>query len=244
MSDRALSGQTAVIGGASGAIGGAVARELAKRGASLLLLGRDAGRLDRLVADLRDLDGDVQSLPADLGDERGWSRVEAALGALSGIDILVHAQGYFSAGSLTSATVEEIDRVFLVNFRSPPRLTRLCLPSLVERQGQVVFVNSSAGARAGGANSAYVASKQALRVAADGLRDEVNAKGVRVLSIFPGRTAGAMQREVCRQLGSVYDPERMLAPSDVATMVAEALCLPRTAEVTDIHIRPMRGPAS
>jgi NADP-dependent 3-hydroxy acid dehydrogenase YdfG len=106
----------------------------------------------------------------------------------------------------------------------------------------VVFVNSSAGfhpARAGWA--AYSASKHALRALADGLRDEVNRQGVRVITIFPGRTATAMQEEVHRYEGRDYDPERFLQPRDVAAAVLSSLALPRTAEVTDLHIRPMQG---
>jgi len=250
MPELSFSNQTAVVSGASGAIGGAIAEKLARRGARLLLLGRDARRLEQAAADLRGLGADVQILAADLGREHGdgdWARVEQALGALEsagGVDLLIHAQGHWSAVPLATASLDEIDNAMLVNFRSPLLLTRLCLPSLLERQGQIVFINSSAGARAGGAGGAYTVAKQALRAAADGLRDEVNARGVRVLTVFPGRTAGAMQREVCRQLGQVYDPERMMTPADVASVVVETLALPRTAEVTDLHLRPMRGPAS
>jgi len=80
-----------------------------------------------------------------------------------------------------------------------------------------------------------------LRAVADGLREEVDRQGVRVLTVFPGRTATAMQEEVHRFEGRAYDPERFLRPGDVAAMVLNALALPRTAEVTDIHVRPMRG---
>jgi NADP-dependent 3-hydroxy acid dehydrogenase YdfG len=73
------------------------------------------------------------------------------------------------------------------------------------------------------------------------LRDEVNKKGVRVITIFPGRTATPMQEEVHRYEGKPYDPSRFLQPADVAAVALNALALPRTAEVTDLHIRPMRG---
>ena len=59
---------------------------------------------------------------------------------------------------------------------------------------------------------AYSASKHALRAVADGLRDEVNKKGVRVMTVFPGRTATPMQEEVHRYEGRDYDPERFLQP--------------------------------
>jgi NADP-dependent 3-hydroxy acid dehydrogenase YdfG len=87
----------------------------------------------------------------------------------------------------------------------------------------------------------YAASKHALRALADGLRDEVNKKGVRVITVFPGRTATPMQEAVHRYEGRPYDAERFLQPEDVAAAAVNALALPRTAEVTDLHIRPMRG---
>jgi len=62
---------------------------------------------------------------------------------------------------------------------------------------------------------------------------------VRVLSVYPGRTASAMQEEVHRIEGLPYRPERLLQPADVAASVVAALELPGTAEVTDLHIRPM-----
>ena len=69
--------------------------------------------------------------------------------------------------------------------------------------------------------------------------DEVNQHGVRVLSVFLGRTASRMQQAVHEHEGRDYHPERLLQPSDVASIVLSALLLPCTAEVTDLHIRPM-----
>jgi NADP-dependent 3-hydroxy acid dehydrogenase YdfG len=71
------------------------------------------------------------------------------------------------------------------------------------------------------------------------LRQEINADGVRVLSVYPGRTAGLMQELVHKMEGKAYHPERLMQPEDVAAMVIQALCLPRSAEVTEIFVRPM-----
>ena len=73
---------------------------------------------------------------------------------------------------------------------------------------------------------------------ADGLRQEVNALGVRVISVFPGRTATPLQAHLCELEGRQYVPDSLLQPEAVAVMVAQALALPPTAEVTDILIRP------
>src|SRR6187200_1503594 len=99
MPDRPFARQNAVVSGASGAIGGAIARELGRRGARLLLLGRDPARLDRALDDLRQLGGDGLALAGDLGLDQAWPPLERALATLGGVDILVHAQGSFGAGS-------------------------------------------------------------------------------------------------------------------------------------------------
>jgi NADP-dependent 3-hydroxy acid dehydrogenase YdfG len=85
----------------------------------------------------------------------------------------------------------------------------------------------------------YAASKHALKAIADSLRDEVNTEGIRVLSVYPGRTASPLQAAVHQMEGRTYHPERLMQPEDVALAVINALGLPRSAEVTDIHIRPM-----
>jgi NAD(P)-dependent dehydrogenase (short-subunit alcohol dehydrogenase family) len=159
-----------------------------------------------------------------------------------GVDILVHSIGLFRAGPIATSPIEDLDAQYRVNLRVPYLLTQELLPSLIERQGQVVFINSGAGSHpARGSWGAYSATKHGLRALADSLREEVNRKGVRVLTVFPGRTATPMQEEVHRFEGRPYDPSRFLQPEDVAASVVQALRLPRTAELTDLHIRPMRG---
>jgi NADP-dependent 3-hydroxy acid dehydrogenase YdfG len=107
------------------------------------------------------------------------------------------------------------------------------------RTGQVVFINSSAGVSASVNLSQYAATKFALRAIADSLRQEINGESVRVLSVYPGRTAGPMQESVHKMEGKAYYPERLMQPEEVAAMVIQALSLPRSAEVTEIFMRPM-----
>lgn len=241
--ELAFRSKVAVITGASSGIGEAIAVGLALEGARLLLSGRSTEKLDRVAERARDFSPSVETFAADLTDD-GQVRALAvrAVDAFGGVDILVHSIGLFRGGFLETAPVEDLDNMVRVNLHSPYVLTQALLPALIARQGQVVFVNSSSGfhpAKAGWA--AYAASKHALRALADGLRDEVNKKGVRVLSLFPGRTATPMQEEVHRYEGKPYDPERFIRPQDIASVVLNALALPRSAEVTDLHVRPMRG---
>jgi NADP-dependent 3-hydroxy acid dehydrogenase YdfG len=116
------------------------------------------------------------------------------------------------------------------------------LPLLKRSTGQVVFVNSTAGLVARARVGQYAATKHALKALADALREEVNADGVRVLSVFLGRTASSMQQYVHEAEGRRYAPDRLVQPDDVAAMIVHALCLPRTAEVTEMRIRPLASP--
>lgn len=240
--NKIFRGMVAVVTGASSGIGEAIAIQLAREGTRLLLVGRSAEKLDLVAERARDLSPSVEIFVADLAeDDQVQALADRAVAAFGGVDILVHSIGLFLGGPFESP-VDVLDRQYRINARVPYLLTQKLLPSLIARQGQVAFINSSAGhhaARSGWV--AYSASKHALRAIADGLRDEVNKKGVRVLSVFPGRTATPMQEEVHRYEGRDYDPERFLQPRDVAAAVLNALALPRTAEVTDLQIRPMRG---
>jgi short-subunit dehydrogenase len=238
-----MRGKVVVITGASGGIGEAIAFQLAREGARLVLSGRSAEKLGLVAEQARALSPEVETFAADLAeDDQVHALADRALAVFGGVDVLIHSIGLFVGGSLAATPVEDLDRQYRINVHAPYLLTQVLLPSLLARQGQVVFVNSGSGfspARAGWVG--YAASKHALRAVADGLREEVNKQGVRVLTVFPGRTATAMQEEVHRFEGRSYDPERFLQPGDVAAMVLSALSLPRTAEVTNIHIRPMRG---
>ena len=231
-----------MVAGATGAIGGAVARALAAEGASLLLLGRDEARRREMGAE-REAGGRAdRTVAGDLTGQPAVAKACAAAEALDGVDLLVHAAGAFRAGTVESAPIQDLDLQFAVNVRAPYVLTRRLLPALRARRGLVVFVNSTAGLGAGAGSVAYAASKHALRAVADGLRAEVNADGVRVLSVYPGRTRGRMQREVCRGLGQRYDAERFLDPADVATAIVDAAALAPSAEVYDLRIRPASKP--
>ena len=181
---------------------------------------------------------------ADLASDAGCRQIAASiLDDQGGADILVLAAGQIELAPLAESTAEAFDRQYAVNVRAPFALARAFLAALVERKGQIVFINSSAGIRASGENGQYAATKHALRGLADALREEVNERGVRVLSVYPGRTATPMQARVHERSGRVYDPAGLLQPNDVAAMVIASLRLPESAEVTDIMIRPRRRPA-
>lgn len=236
----------AVVTGGTGAIGGAVARRLAGIGHDLLICGRHRGRLDEMAAACRRQRSglSVGTWRGDLTEPSAPEEIRDLLHEdLGPAAVVVHAAGRYARSSIAEGSVEELEAVLSANLVAPWALTRSLLPDLIETEGQVAFVNSSAALRNSGGLGAYAASKAGLKAVADALRDEVNGAGVRVISVFPGRTASAMQREVHDIEGRAYVPETLMQPDDVAAAVVHALELPRTVEVTDLHLRPMRPPA-
>ena len=235
----ALRGRVALVTGASSGLGRAIAIALGAAGATPIVVGRDEARL-RETADAAGPTAEVVrcdlSVPSEL--EALVHRIALEVGRL---DVLVHAAGDIAFGPVASAPVDDLDRLIDVNLRAPYVLTQRLLPLLEQGRGHVVFLNSSAGIRSSAGVAAYGATKHALRGLADALRDEVNPHGVRVTSVYPGRTRTPMQASVHRWEGR-DEMGDLLEPQDVATMVVALLALPPRAEVTDLHVRPAYPP--
>lgn len=237
--------QVAVITGASSGVGKAIARALAEEGMALGLVGRDLDRLRAVAEAAQDAGSPVRCYAADLAQDGDIAELSEDLRRdWPSVDVLVHSAGVFSLGRIEEAMVAEFDHQYRVNVRAPYLLTQRLLPLVSACAGQVVFINSSAGLTARAGVGQYAATKHALKAVADSVRDEVNDAGVRVLTVFLGRTATPMQAAIHDLEGKAYEPEHLVQPEDVASIVVHALGLPRTAEVTEISIRPLRKPGA
>jgi NADP-dependent 3-hydroxy acid dehydrogenase YdfG len=178
---------------------------------------------------------------ADLATQKGITLVANA--APPALRVLVHSAGIFHRGPVTSLSPADWKAAAALNVHAPMLLTVACVAKLGAARGDVVFVNSSVARQPAGAGSAvYAATKYALRAGADALRQEVNSQGIRVLSVFPGRTDTPMQAEVQKLEGRRIAPDRLLSPDDVAAAILAALRMPARAEITEISIRPSRPP--
>ncbi|MFE0627488.1 SDR family oxidoreductase [Streptomyces sp. NPDC058864] len=223
-----------LITGAGSGIGAVVAQRLLDRGDELWLLARDAGRAKELA-------GRFPGAHTLVGDLAEPERLSWALGHQSPpdrLDSLLHIAGVVDLGQVGELTPKTWNRTLAANLVAPAELTRLVLPQLRLSRGHVLFVNSGAGLNAHAEWGAYAASKHGLKALADSLREEEHANGVRVTSVYPGRTATPMQAKVHQQEGKAYDPSRWIAPESVATAILTALDLPRDAEINDLTIRP------
>jgi short-subunit dehydrogenase len=235
--------RVAVITGGGTGVGAAVALALAEESTSIYLIGRRREALEAVAAKVQTLGVEATCYSADLASESGQLGLTRRLTSeLPYIDVLVQNAAMCVPDSVDRACLEDLDRHYQTNVRAPYVLTKALLPMLKARRGQVVFVNSSSGISAKPMFSQYDLTKHALKALADSLRAEVNPDGIRVLSVYLGRTATDMQARLRRASDTPYRPELLLQPLDVALVIRNALNLPRTAEVTDVHIRPMIDP--
>ncbi|KAG4065659.1 hypothetical protein HA402_007359 [Bradysia odoriphaga] len=212
-----------LLTGAGSGIGEVLARRLLDRGDEVVLLARDAGRA-REIAQV--LPGAI-TLVGDLSNPGRLSWALSKQNLPGRIDSLVHVAGIVDLGAVADLPAVLWEQQLAVNLVGPAELTRLLLPVLRVSRGQVVFVNSGAGLTAHAGWSAYAASKHGLKALADALRAEEAPNGVRVTSVYPGRTATPMQAKVHQQEGQDYDPARFIDPASVATTILMALDLPR-----------------
>ena len=141
-------------------------------------------------------------------------------------------------GTVAELTSQQWREQIDVNLLAPAELTRLALPALRAARGTVVFVNSGAGLRANPQWAAYAASKHGLRALADALRGEEQEHGVRVTSVYPGRTATPMQERVHDQEGKEYDARDWIRAETVADAIVQVLDLPRDATIPDLTVSP------
>ena len=227
-----------VVTGATSGIGRAIACALATAGRAVIAVGRRREELDGLE---RRFPGRIAGRAIDLLDDQA---VAALSGELGGPDCrvraLIHCAGVYARGPLATATVAELDALYRTNLRAPFLLTQSLLAPLERGSGYVIFLNSSAAQGGGGGAGLYAALQHASRAIADRWRAEINDRGIRVLSIFPGRTNTPRVEWLFKQERRLYSPELLLQPEDIASFVATAISLPPNVELTDISLRPAR----
>ena len=227
-----------MITGASSGIGCALVKRLAGPGRTLHLQGRDRTRLGTLADSVRDLGGDAVTHAVDLSDHAALDAATRRLtDELPRLDVLVHSAGAVALDDVADARIEELDRLYSVNVRAPFALTTALNPALVAATGQVVFVNSGLGRQSRPGWSQYAITKFGLRALADAYRSEIENRGVRVMTVYPGRTATPMQADVYRSEGREYQPEDCATADDVAGSIEHGLEMPRSAIVQEMIVR-------
>lgn len=183
-------GGTAVVTGAASGIGEALVHGLARRGSDLVLVDRDAGRLDAVVAAVRAAHPDRQltAYVVDLADAAATARVaEEIRRRHPALRLLVNNAGVALGGRFDQVSLDEFSWVVDVNFRAVAQLTHALLPTLrVEPGAHLVNVSSLFGIIAPAGQTAYAASKFAVRGFTEALRQELAGEGIGVTCVHPG----------------------------------------------------------
>lgn len=217
-----LDGQAALVTGASGGIGGAIARGLHAAGARVAVSGTRQGALDALVAELG---GDSVALACDLADRCAVAalpaRAEEALGA---VDILVNNAGRTRDGLAARMSDADWDQVLEVNLGAAFRLARGVLRGMMKRrQGRIISISSVVGQTGNPGQVNYVASKAALVGMTKSLAAEVAGRSITVNAVAPGLIETPMTgvlNEAQRAAILARVPMRRLGlPEDVANAV-------------------------
>ncbi len=224
-----LDGKVALVTGAGSGIGAALAAELSRRGARLILLGRTREALERTQAALA-WPENADILCLDLADPQARAEIAARVAALAGsLDVLVNNAGVVDAGPLALQDDDAWRRMIEVNLLAPMSLARTLLPLLAASRGRVVNVGSMFGDIAFPFFAAYSATKFGLRGWSEGLRREVADLGVGVTYCAPRGTrtpAAAGFAGYARAFGMRLDP-----PDAVARAIADAI----EADARDVY---------
>jgi short-subunit dehydrogenase len=226
-----INGATALLTGATGGLGRAIALELAAAGARLMLSSRKADELERLAAELGG--ANHGTVVTELGSVGAGEELAAAAEADGHVDIFIANAGLPGTGRLENLTEDQIARVLRVNLEAPILTTHALLPGMLERgSGHLVYVSSLAGKTPSPRSSMYNASKFGLRGFALALRQDLRGSGVGVSVVLPGfiRDAG------------MFADAGMAAPTGLGTgtpqQVAEAVVRAVEEDKAELVVAP------
>jgi short-subunit dehydrogenase len=237
---RELADKRAILTGASGGIGRAVALELVRAGVRVALASRNADKLNELASALKASGGDVIAVPTDITkpDDRRHL-IDSAVTAFGGLDLLINNAGVGSWGHFANSSEEICRTVLEVNFFGPIELTRLAVPHLTRgNQPAVVNVTSMCGRKGMPAWPEYSASKFALVGMSEAWRGEFARFDVDVLTIVPGMTNSGFQNNWLRTDGKAdLRFDEGMTPEYLATKIIGAVQTNRTETVCGSEAR-------
>lgn len=231
-----LAGKAMVIG-ATGGMGSAVALALARAGVDLALLGRNEAKLERVAGNCRDAGVETIAIGCDIADIAGIETVvNDAVGKLGGLNYLVNCAGISRSGKLHETDLTGSDAIFDTNLRAHMYLVRYAAPEINKSPGGAVIKIGAVNHPYSGVNT-YLAANRGGEGYAEALFEDVREFGTRVCTIRPGWVNTPL---VTARDG--IDSDLMIQPDDVAQTVLFVLTLPVTACVTEITLLPQRSP--
>lgn len=238
-----LQGKTVIITGASSGIGEATARELASKGAHVVIGARRLEKLEALASSLRENGASVAVQQLDVTDlDQMRAIVQLAVDQFGRVDAMVNNAGLMPLSPLAALKIEEWNRMIDVNIRGVLHGIAAGLPVMKEQSvGHFINVASIGAYEVTPTAAVYCATKYAVRAITDGLRQEVAGQGIRVTLVSPGVTESELAETItdneAKELMIEYR-RTALPASAIARSIAYALEQPANIDVNEMVIRP------
>ena len=245
MSSNPLAGKVVVITGASSGLGEATARMLATLGATLVLGARRLDRITALAQECQRGGGQALALATDVTRADEVQRlVDAAVESFGRIDVLINNAGLMPSSPLERRKIDDWDRMIDVNIKGVLYGIAAALPHMQARKsGHIVNVSSVAGHKVRAGTAVYSATKHAVRVLTEGLRQEVKPYGIRTTIISPGAVATELPDSITEadvQAGVKAFYEIAIPADSFARAVVYALSQPEDVDINEILFRPTK----
>lgn len=244
--DKNISGKVIVITGASSGLGEAAARLLAAGGATVVLGARRLERIQALADELNAKGGKALAHATDVTDAAQVKHlVDAAVQAFGRVDVIVNNAGLMPHSPLERLKIGDWDRMIDVNIKGVLYGIAAVLPHMKQQQsGHIINVSSVAGHKVGVGNAVYSATKHAVRVISEGLRQEVKPYNLRTTIVSPGAVAtelpdSATEPDVADGLRKFY-AENAIPADSFARAVAFAISQPEDVDINEILFRPTK----
>ncbi|HEX4999261.1 MAG TPA: SDR family NAD(P)-dependent oxidoreductase [Terriglobia bacterium] len=233
---RPLDGQVAIVTGAGRGIGRAIALELGRMGAKVVVAARNTAEVQEAAGAIEE----ALAIPTDVRSPSEVQRlINETISACGGVDVLVNAAGVGGFGPVVEFTDAAYDAIMDTNLRGVFLACRGALPSMIARGGGHIVNIASIAGKVGSANRAvYCASKFGVVGFSESLAEEVRQYGIRVAVICPGSTDSGFTNG----RASTAQRERMLSPTDIAAAVRALVTQAPNSFISEIIIRPTRKP--
>jgi NADP-dependent 3-hydroxy acid dehydrogenase YdfG len=246
MADENISGKIVVITGASSGLGEATARHLSDRGAIVVLGARRVARIDALAAEITAKGERALAVATDVTDAGQVQHlIDAAVERFGRIDVMLNNAGLMAHSPLERRKIDDWNRMIDVHIKGVLYGIAAALPHMKrQKSGHIINVSSVAGHKVGVANAVYAATKTAVRVISEGLRQEVKPYHLRTTIISPGAIATELpssvtEPDVAQGISQFYEHVAISADS-FARAVAFAISQPEEVDINEILFRPTR----
>ena len=239
---QGIENKVVVITGASSGLGEATARLLAKGGAKLMLGARRIERLTALAGDIGQPEAFMATDVTDAGQVKAL--VDRAVEQYGRIDVIINNAGLMPHSPLERLKIDDWDRMIDVNIKGVLYGIAAALPYMTaQKSGHIINVSSVAGHKVGPGGAVYSATKHAVRVISEGLRQEVKPHNIRMTIISPGAVATELpdsitEPDVAERIRKVY--ENAIPADSFARTVVFAMSQPEDVDINEILFRPTK----